>query len=213
MLIFGHVGITLGTSIALASLQSVLHPIMNTRNEAENPSPAAPNRVRFRNNFPINNSSFVSLVKLIDVRALMVGSLLPDIIDKPIGQWLFAEYFSNGRIFSHTLLFLILITLFGVFYYRYYRKTWFLFLSLGTLMHLMLDQMWLAPETLLWPLLGLEFDRIDLTGWIGGIWYHLFTDPTVYVPELLGLLTSIWFLWMLSRTSTFYSLVRYGRVQ
>jgi len=160
-----------------------------------------------------HNHSLVNIVSRIDIRTLLVGSLLPDIIDKPIGHWLFKEYFSNGRIFSHTLLFLTLITILGVFYYRYFSKTWFLFLSFGIFMHLILDEMWRTPRTLLWPILGLEFERIGLTDWLGGIWHCLFTDPAVYVPELLGLFIVIWFLWMLLRMRTFYSFTRYGRVQ
>ncbi|MFC1983988.1 metal-dependent hydrolase [Chloroflexota bacterium] len=212
MLIFGHVGITLGTSIALSGLQSILHPHITIQNKAEDPLSSLSKKDRIHNHSMTNNSSFISLVNRIDIRILLVGSLLPDIIDKPIGQWLLKEDFSNGRIFSHTLLFLILITILGVFYYRHFGKTWFLFLSFGTFMHLILDQMWRAPRTLLWPILGLEFDRIDLTDWIGGIWYRLFTDPAVYIPELLGLFVIIWFLWKLLHMRTFYSFARYGRI-
>ena len=160
-----------------------------------------------------HNHSLANIINRIDIRILLVGFLLPDMIDKPIGHWLFKEYFSNGKIFSHTLLFLILITILGIFYYRYYGKTWFLFLSFGTFMHLVLDEMYLAPRTILWPILGLEFSKIDSTDWIGGIWHSLFTDPAVYVPELLGLFIGIWFLWILLRMRTFYSFTRYGRVQ
>ena len=206
MLIFGHVGITLGTSIVLSSLQSVLHPII-TRNEADDSLTSPSNKAR------THNHSLVNIVNRIDIRILLVGSLLPDIIDKPIGHWLFKEYFSNGRIFSHTLLFFILITILGVFYYKYFSKTWFLFMSFGVFMHLILDEMWLTPKTLLWPIFGLEFERINLTNWIGGMWHRFFTDPAVYVPELLGLFIVIWFLWMLLRMRTFCSFTRYGGVQ
>jgi len=213
MLIFGHVGITLGTSLALSGLQGILHPAITTKNKKEAPLSSSSNKGQSNNHSMGNRSSFVSLVKRVDIRALLVGSLLPDIIDKPVGQWLFGEYFSNGRIFSHTLLFLILITISGLLIYRYYGKTWFLFLSFGTFMHLILDEMWRAPGTLLWPILGREFDRIDLSDWVGGMWYNLFTNPTVYVSELIGLFIISWFLWKLLRMRTFYSLVRYGRVR
>ncbi|MFC1898822.1 metal-dependent hydrolase [Chloroflexota bacterium] len=198
MLIFGHVGITLGTAIAIPGVQNVLR---------------FTNKGRINNQSIKNSLSFVSLVNRIDVKILLLGSLLPDIIDKPVGQWLFKEYFSNGRIFSHALLFFILITFLGIFYYRRYHKTWFLFLSLGTFMHLILDEMWRAPGTLFWPILGLEFDKMDLTGWIGGLWQSLVTNPAVYVSELVGLFIIIWFLWMLIRRRTFYSFVRYGKIQ
>jgi len=193
MLIFGHVGITLGTAITLSGLQNYLHPTNTTQNEEGKLVSSLSNNDRAHNHSLTNNSSFMSMINRTDIRLLLVGSLLPDIIDKPIGQWLFKEYFSNGRIFSHTLLFLILITILGVFYYKHYGKTWFLSLSFGTFMHLILDQIWRTPRTLLWPILGLEFDRIDLTDWIGGMWRGLLTDPAIYIPELLGLFIIIWF--------------------
>lgn len=213
MLIFGHVGITLGVGMTLSGLQNFLHPVITTQNKAEDPLSSPSNKGRTQNHSMINNSFFVSLVNRIDIRTLLVGSLLPDIIDKPVGQWLLTEYFSNGRIFGHTLIFLILITFWGLFFYRYYGKTWFLFLSFGTFMHLILDQMWHTPRTLLWPILGLKFERIDLTGWIEGIWHGLLTDPAIYIPELLGLFMLIWFLGILLHMHTFYAFVRYGRIQ
>ena len=213
MLIFGHVGITLGAAITLSGLQSCLNPTNTTQNEEGKPLSSLSREVRTHTYFLINNSSFMSMINRIDIRLLLIGSLLPDIIDKPIGQWLFKEYFGNGRIFSHTLLFLILITILGVFYYRHYGKTWFLSLSFGTFMHLILDQMWCTPRTLLWPILGLEFDGIDLTGWIGGMWQSLLTDPAIYIPELFGLFIIIWFFTTLLHMRTFYAFVRYGRIQ
>ena len=50
----------------------------------------------------------------IDYRAVLVGSILPDIIDKPIGAYLFRSTFHNSRIFAHTLLFSVLLMLMGV---------------------------------------------------------------------------------------------------
>jgi len=96
-------------------------------------------------------------------QASALGSLLPDIIDKPVGQFFFRDTFSNGRIFCHTLLFLILITLAGLCLYRSRGKTWLLGFSFGTFMHLIQDQMWLEPRTFLWPLYGFAFEKIDLT--------------------------------------------------
>ena len=51
----------------------------------------------------LNKASWLALPRGgIDYRVLLVGSLLPDIIDKPVGQVLFHDTFSNGRIFCHT---------------------------------------------------------------------------------------------------------------
>lgn len=107
-------------------------------------------------------SWFTSLGNSIDMRLLLVGSLLPDIIDKPVGMFFFRDSLSNGRIFCHTLLFLILVTVAGLYFYRRYSKTWLLAFSFGTLTHLVFDQMWRTPQTLFWPLFGLPFERADI---------------------------------------------------
>ncbi len=67
-------------------------------------------------------SWFVALARRVDIRLQLVGSLLPDIIDKPVGQFFFRETFSNDRIFSHTLLFLIIIAAAGFYLYKRHRQ-------------------------------------------------------------------------------------------
>ena len=84
-----------------------------------------------------------------DYRLIVVGSLLPDIIDKPVGMILLP--LENGRVFGHTLLFILVLLLIGL----KYRKS--LFLSFASFFHLIEDEMWSEAETLLWPLLGFEF--------------------------------------------------------
>lgn len=37
--------------------------------------------------------------------AILLGPVLPDLIDKPIGEILLADSLSNGRLVAHTLLF------------------------------------------------------------------------------------------------------------
>ncbi len=154
-----------------------------------------------------------SLADHADLRLLLVGSLLPDIIDKPVGQFFFRETFSNGRIFSHTLIFLALITIVGLYLYRRRGgRTWLLALSFGTFTHLVLDQMWRAPHTLLWPAYGLAFERVDLTNWVPNIFHALFTDPQVYLPELVGLAILIWFAQSLVRRRRVFAFLKCGKV-
>jgi len=49
---------------------------------------------------------------------VFTGSLLPDLIDKPVGEILLAGSISNGRIFAHTLLFNFLLLLFCLWLYK-----------------------------------------------------------------------------------------------
>ena len=149
-----------------------------------------------------------------DIRFILVGSLLPDIIDKPLGMVLLRGTLSNGRIFSHTLVFLAAVGASGLFVYRRYSRTWLLALTLGTFAHLVLDSMWRSPRTLLWPAFGLGFDRMDpdLGEWMQGMWRSLVTNPAVYIPEIIGLIVLAWFGWNLVRQGKIWAFIRRGPV-
>ncbi len=214
MLIFGHSGITLGIAVLLnSSVNRVSTPTVRGNKLGKRYKHSAealttqgcPSRIR-----PL---SFTSLGTRLDLRLLLIGSLLPDVIDKHLGQFFFRETFNNGRIFCHTLLFLILITLVGYYLYRNYRKTWLCVLSFGTFVHLVLDQMWLAPKTLLWPVYGLAFERITLEDWIGNILHALLTNPEVYIPETIGIIILATFMMMLVRRKKVFPFIGSGRVR
>jgi len=106
------------------------------------------------------------LAEFVDLRILLIGSLLPDIIDKPLGHLLFRQELSNGRTFAHTIVFLVAIFSLGMYLYRKSRRTWLLALSFGTAMHLLLDQMWRDPHALLWTAFSLAFEKGDISDWI-----------------------------------------------
>jgi inner membrane protein len=188
MLVLAHTGITLGAATLLAGA------------------------VQYRHEPKISRISwFASLSRYIDIRILLIGSLLPDIIDKPVGQYFFRETFSYGRIYAHTLLFLVIITAVGFYLYKSYNKVWLLTLAFGTFIHLILDEMWLTPRTLFWPFLGFAFDRADLTDWLLSIWQTIFRYPEVFIPELVGLSVLLWFgitIIVRKRVGTF---IRYGK--
>jgi inner membrane protein len=210
MLVFGHIAIPLGAVILLngALTRNQANRRVNESRGNPQPSPEAP---------PQNHSSsdtasrFASLINRIDMRLLIIGSLLPDIIDKPVGVFLFRDTFSNGRIFSHTLLFLILITLGGLYLYWRRNTLWLLVLSFGTFVHLILDQMWLTPQTLFWPLYGFSFPKTNLTHWTWDMFHALLTYPPVWISELAGAVIVGCFVWLLIRRGNLYAFIRNGR--
>ena len=214
MLVFGHAGITLSAAVLLSGMLRSNRVSRATKKEAIRPLSRSFSKFETTNDFPNHKTSWLTpLVSRIDIRLLLIGSLLPDIIDKPIGLYFFRETFSNGRIFCHTLLFLILVTVTGLYFYRRRGKTWGLAFAFGTLTHLILDQMWRIPRTLLWPILGLNFERIDLSSWAANIFYALLTDPAVYMSELAGAVVLIWFTWVLLHRRKAYTFIKYGRIQ
>ena len=210
MLVFGHAGITLGAVTLINGL------LTGATSKGEKAYP----ELEPDDNTPGKHVSgglfswFARLSRRLDLRILLVGSLLPDIIDKPLGHIMFREYLSSGRTFAHTLLFTVLITLGGLFLRYRTGKTWLLVLSFGTFVHLILDEMWLQQwhSTILWPLYGLEFTRAELTDWAGNIWDALLHEPAVYIPEIIGAVVIILLLWMLIRNSKLPGFLKHGRL-
>jgi len=212
MLVFGHTGLTLGTAILVSHALDRIRFAQNTPDIREGSSSRFWVKLRRPIELLGNRLSRIAGIGVhIDMRLLLIGSLLPDIIDKPVGQYFFRETFSNGRIFCHTLLFLIIITILGLFIFKFYRKSWALMFSFGTLTHLIFDQMWRIPQTLFWPLLGIGFGREDISNWLGNIFYSLITEPAIYIPELIGLGILMWFIWTLIRRRELIYFIKYGK--
>ena len=200
MLVLGHAGIALGAATLLSRFMPERAPQEQPAGSLEG-HPSGGARL---------GSWFGSLGRRADIRLVLLGSLLPDIIDKPLGQVLFRESLSSGRIFAHSLLFFLLVTAAGLYAQRRTGSTGLLALAFGVLVHITSDQMWLMPVTLFWPLLG-PFGRQVLSEWAGDIWYALLHDPAVYVPEIAGGLVLIAFAWVLLHGSAVGSFLRTGR--
>lgn len=122
MLLFGHLGVTLGIFFGL----SIFVPRLRT---------------------------------IIDPRYLAVGALLPDLIDKPIGEVIFASTFASGRIFGHTLMFSLILFLIGLYLYDRGKDTKGLSLVSGSFLHLFEDLIPSYPIVFFWPLFGWRFPR------------------------------------------------------
>ncbi|MFC2040203.1 metal-dependent hydrolase [Chloroflexota bacterium] len=188
MFVLAHVGITLGTATIVVGTLRGSHPVKIGA-----------------------LSWFTGLGKYIDIRLLMVGSLLPDIIDKPLGHYFLRDIFSNGRILSHTLLFLVLIATLSFYLYKRHSQLWPLTLSFGSMMHLILDQMWLNPKTLFWPFLGIPFARYDINDWLMGILKAVISEPVLYVPEIIGAVIIILFCSELIHRRGFLAFITTGK--
>ena len=124
----------------------------------------------------------------IDYRVVLLGAVLSDLIDKPIGRIFFADEFQNGRLFGHTLLvptvllLLIQLTLRGAT-----ARRWFI-LPICMLIHQVLDGMWNEPITWFWPLFGTGFPP-EL---VENYWLEVLTRPGELARELVGLVLLIY---------------------
>ena len=93
-----------------------------------------------------------------DLRYLLVGSLLPDLLDKFL--YLVAVT-DSSRTYGHTLL-LGVLTLFIVMFItnkKNSNRKSYLLVPIALFFHLLLDEMWLFKETLFWPIFDGQFSQ------------------------------------------------------
>jgi len=124
----------------------------------------------------------------IDYRGAALAALLPDLIDKPLSLTLLSgSGTSQGP--AHTLLGQLLLSLAVVRFKPAWRP--YALLCNG---HLLADQMWNYPRTLLFPLLG----RFDYWKFMGTpqtmlhAYAEIATRPAIMAVELLGLALLGW---------------------
>lgn len=193
MLILGHVGITLGAGwlAAVAARRSSENPPAGP----DSPGSAAPGISPARRFF-----------QRLDLRLLVIGGLLPDLIDKPLSL---IQPLAYGRTIAHTLLFLLIITAIGLWFHYKRSRDGALFLSFGVLVHLLLDQIWFEPGVFLWPLPGWQFPAGHFSTSV--LVYGLLTDPAVYLPEIAGGIVCCLFVIKLRKRHRIPAFVRTGR--
>ncbi len=148
-----------------------------------------------------------------DLRMLLIGALLPDLIDTPVGL-IFYGNLGAVRLATHGLILAAVVMVAVVLSTRRGRprKMW-MPVAIGLLFHVLLDAMWFDPETLWWPLLGWEFTPAGADT-VAGYLESVLTDWKVWLLELLGLLY-LAYLWVaagLSDRTKRETLIRTGRV-
>ena len=121
----------------------------------------------------------------IDFRLVLLGSILPDLIDKPLAFLLHLE----GRLWAHTFLFLFtILALSLVPSWRGLRLIGF-----GVTTHLLLDQIWIRPDIVLYPAYGWTFPAAFFNV---DIWFEaLLHDPLIQAGEIVGLAVMVGFAW------------------
>ena len=111
-----------------------------------------------------------------DYRMVVVGALLPDLIDGPFG----------GARLAHTLLAAVVVltvVMLGTRGHRHRRRS-LLAVPIGMFAHLVADGMWARTEGFWWPFLG-----TDLTGRLPALDHGL---AVLALEELAGALIVAW---------------------
>ena len=119
----------------------------------------------------------------VDYRLVLLGALLPDLIDKPLGALLDLD----ARLWAHTLFFVGVVLAASAVP----RARLLFSVGIGILTHLLLDRIWEQPSVVLWPALGWSFPPggPDLEGFLE----VLLRDPYVQAGEVAGLIVLVLF--------------------
>ncbi|MGI0149914.1 MAG: metal-dependent hydrolase [Thermoplasmata archaeon] len=119
----------------------------------------------------------------IDYRLVLLGTILPDLIDKPLGFALGLE----TRIWAHTFLFLSVILVLSLIPAARSAR----FVGFGVATHLLLDQIWAQPRIVLYPAFGWIFPPAPFDA---AYWFDtLLRDPVVQAGEIIGAMIIIVF--------------------
>jgi len=119
----------------------------------------------------------------VDFRIVVVLAMLPDIIDKPLGHFILGESLNNGRTYSHTLVFLLLVAIVCIIVFK---KLFWVYV-LPVVGHQTLDMMWDNPKAMFWPIYGFGFKQMDMDVW-SHWWEELAQNEYVLIGEMAGLL-------------------------
>jgi hypothetical protein len=127
----------------------------------------------------------------IDYRAILLGAVVPDLVDGFLGLFLFEG--PSGRWIAHTLMAPVVVAIVIVAAARGTTRLALFGVPVGWLTHLVADAMWRAPETFMWPLFGTDFARAPAEPYS----WDLLTDPLAHgwtwAGELAGLVLLAWF--------------------
>lgn len=131
----------------------------------------------------------------VDVRFLLFGAILPDLIDLPVGTLILTDRYSTGELWFHSLtLPAIYMGFVLVATRRGRRRRAWMALGVGWLFHLLLDAMWVSDDVFLWPFFGWDLPPGEAPYW-SLAWERALADPWRWVTEAIGLGYLVW-LWV-----------------
>ena len=148
----------------------------------------------------------------VDYRLVIVASLLPDLVDKPLSHLLVGSYTYESRAFGHSLAFLGCFCLIMLIHYLWTRKSTLFPVCLGILLHDVFDEMWLQPGVLYWPLYGWTFPRSAENVWQSMIQIWDYRIHALDLYDNLGVLILLWFFMRLALNGRLTGFIKQGKM-
>jgi len=127
----------------------------------------------------------------IDYRFILLGAVLPDVVDPLLGLILFEG--PAGRWAAHSLLAVIVVAVIVILLFKGERRLRLFGIAVGWLLHLVGDGMWSAPRTFLWPAFGSDFATEPREPYTWDVFVHPLDHLGTWGGEVVGTAILIWF--------------------
>ena len=151
------------------------------------------------------------LVWAIDYRLILIGALIPDVIDKPL-VFLVNPHFVNSslRSIGHSLVGVAVMLSLVWVVTRGWQRMPILSFGAALLVHLLFDRIWEMPEVLEWPVRGLVLPMQDIPF---SHWYRVhFSQLPTTLPDLIGIALLFLFAGQMIRNRSVIRFFKTGQV-
>ena len=147
-----------------------------------------------------------------DYRILIVASLLPDLVDKPLAGLLESSFVYESRAFGHTLVFLGIIGVLAIIQRLGRKNCWLFPVFIGVLFHDAFDVMWLHREIFLWPMEGWQFSKPMDEAWQGWVQFGGYKIKQLDFIDNISVFFILFFFMKIALGRTIMEFIRKGKL-
>ena len=146
----------------------------------------------------------------IDYRLILIGALIPDLIDKPLVFLVDPDFVNSSlRSVGHSVLGGVIMLGIVWMVTRGWRRMPAASFGIALLVHLLFDRIWEMPEVLEWPARGLLLPEQDIPF---SHWYRVhFSQVPTTLPDLAGIGLLVLFIVLVIRNRSVIRFVKTGR--
>ncbi|GKU31651.1 metal-dependent hydrolase [Clostridium folliculivorans] len=148
----------------------------------------------------------------IDYRFVLAGSILPDLIDKPLAVVFLVGHAQSFRFFAHTLIFSVILVIIGIGCYIIKNRNNILMLGICSLIHTILDLSWVFPKIYFYPFLGLRFPMDTSYKFVPNYAKLYFSHFSYFIFEVIGIILLYYFLKKAKSYKSIKSFIKNGKI-
>lgn len=162
----------------------------------------------------------------IDYRIVALGSILPDIIDKPLVQIIYGLRNHEGHLIAHSFIFSALLITLGIIIFFMNKNKNALLLGICSLIHQLFDKAILLPNIFLLPdVNSSNFILLKRFEFVHNITLPIYTrfpylrdtmtyfeKPYVFIAEVIGFIIIVYFVCKLLKNKKHMDFLNHGRL-